>query len=277
MYSSPKVYTRTSRSGTLNGVPCTYVSGCHMCTSIQPATTPATLWDFVDNNAFRSKLLYLNPRICCQNFNYATPSLQCPINFVGSAYRKFCFTKLAFHYAPLTGSTATTTSICFAFAPEPITGGSNNVPLFASFQASAYGPSWAPLTVDCTKFLDKSKWYACENNVNAIAGSDDAELYSVLQGTFMVAGDSTGLATTVLQGLIFMEYEIALYEMGPQEIGTHPAFTTPLRNKKIEQLQSESSSSNSADESKTNQPGAAASPPMEFVVVPSSTGKCEVV
>lgn len=213
---------RSSGMRNINGTPAHIFTG--MC-AIQSVGTSATgTIAFYDAANVASTLSYLNPRICCQNSNFSVPSGYCPIGVISQAYRKYCFTKVKYHYIPTSASTGTSVPVAFAFEPELVTTSSlgTTVMAYANFEASMYGPYWSGCSLDVTKYLDRSKWYRGEINSNAY----NATWLEGIQGTLMCAPFPTTLLNTIL-GMICLEFELAVYELGPTEVASAPALLTP--------------------------------------------------
>lgn len=196
---------------------------------VQALFTNASSVPVFTSNSVDSNYMYLNPRICAQNANYDVPLKQCPISTIACAFRKFCFLKVRLHYVPTVASTTETYGTIVAFDPSVITSTSlaNNFMSYANVEASAYGPVWKQYTLDVSKWLDKSRWYYTETSAN-IASS--IETMSSIQGTFMLApipfvninGDPVPYANP---GLFFLEFEVALSELGPTEMRISPALS----------------------------------------------------
>jgi hypothetical protein len=214
---------RSSGMRNVNGTPAHIFTG--MC-AIQSVGTSATgVIGFYDAANVSSTLSYLNPRICCQNSNYSVPGGYCPIGVIAQAYRKFAFTKVKYHYIPTSASTGTSVPVAFAFEPELVTTSSlgTTVMAYANFEASMYGPYWSGNTLDVTKYLDRSKWYRGEINSN----SYNATWLEGIQGTLMCAPFTTSILNTIL-GMICLEFELAVYELGPTEVSSAPTLSTPV-------------------------------------------------
>ncbi len=212
------------RSGRLHGSPCHFITGT--CAFQNYSSNAGSGAVFQDGSGNQSVYVYLNPRICCQNAGYGTPLGLCPIGVVSQPWRKFCFTKLRIHYVPTVTSTAQVGAMALAFDPEVITTSSlssSAIMAYANFESSMYGPMWNPNSLDVTPFLDKSKWYYGETPVAVSTSLLSSES---IQGTLLLCG-TTLPAVSTTYGMFFMEFELALSELGPVEVFTAPALRRP--------------------------------------------------
>lgn len=191
------------------------------CAVQNVATGPGSTLTFLDGAGNLSPFMYLNPRICCQNSAYSVPQGNCPIGVIAQPFRKYSFRSLKLHYEPTSTSTTLGFFVAAMFDPEVIA--SSSLPAtqmaFANFEASAYGPVWAPWTLDLTKWIDRSKWYFGETPgtiaTSLIAGQ-------AIQGTVQLCANA-GAAASTIYGLMIMEFELALSELGPTEVFSAPA------------------------------------------------------
>lgn len=175
---------------------------------------------FQDGGVTQANIAYINPRICCQNAVYNVPAGFCPIGVIAQPYRRFSFRKLKIHYRPTAATTSNSGVIAFAYDPEVIvTTGLNSVMAYANFEASVYGPMWSNLTLDLTPYIDKSRWFYGETPAT-IGTSLIAS--QAIQGSLMLYGSTLPAANTAY-GMFFMEFELALSELGPTEVFTVPA------------------------------------------------------
>jgi hypothetical protein len=176
---------------------------------------------FQDSNNNQSSFVYLNPRICCQNSAYNVPAGNCPIGVIAQPFRKFSFRKAVLHYLPTAASTTNTSSIAVAYDPEVVTSSSlgSSVMAYANFEASAYGPVWQTFTLNLTPFLDRSRWYMAETpsaiNTSVYASQN-------IQGTIMLCPTAQA-ANSTLYGMFYLDFELALSELGPTEVFSVPA------------------------------------------------------
>lgn len=192
------------------------------CAFQQLASNGSNVLQFNDTSGYAS-FCYMNPRICCQNANYQSPAGMCPIGVIAQPFRRFSFRKLRIHYQPLFATTATSGVVALAFDPEVITTSSiGTIMGYANFEASSYGPVWMPQTLDLTKWIDRSKWYFGETPAN-IATSLIAS--QSIQGTLMVC-PTVMTSPNVAYGMLFMEFELALSELGPTEVFSAPALSS---------------------------------------------------
>jgi len=221
---------RGSRSGSINsitvtgtrmvnGSPATIVRG--RC-AFQGLTTTGTQGiQFQDAGAATSNYVYMNPRICCQNSNYGVPQGYCPIGVIAQPWRRFCFLKARVVYEPLSVTTSNTGTIAMAYDPEVITTSSLTTAMgYANFQCSAYAPVWSRVTLNLTPYLDRSKWFYAETP-SAIATSTIST--QCIQGTLMLWFNQSSIPASTIFGMAFLEFELALNEMGPTEVFTGPA------------------------------------------------------
>jgi hypothetical protein len=187
------------------------------------STNAGSAFIFQDASANQAQFMYLNPRICCQNAVYATPAGNCPIGVIAQAFRKYSFRRLRLHFQPTAAATSMSATVAYCFDPEVLTTSSlgASVMNYANFEASAYGPVWKASVLDCTPWLDRSKWYYGETPA-VLATSLIAA--NAIQGTITLCGN-TGPGASSTYGMFFMEFELALSELGPTEIYTAPAIT----------------------------------------------------
>jgi hypothetical protein len=176
---------------------------------------------FRDSNTNIANEVYLNPRICCQNAAYNVPAGYCPIGVISQAYRKFQFTKLRVHYVPTNSTTYTTNTVAIAFEPSYVGTASlaaNNM-AYANFEASMYGPCWTPLSMDLTRFLDRSRWFRGEINSSSAANA----MAEAVQGTLLLSKLVQVNEPNREMGMIWIDFELAMYELGPTEVSSQPA------------------------------------------------------
>lgn len=214
--NSFKMRSKTSR---VLGSPAHIFTG--MCAFQNLITNSSGQFMFQDGTGNVSNLVYMNPRICCQNSGYGVPAGLCPIGVIAQPFRKYSFRKLVIHYQPTNASTALSGTIAFAYDPEVITTSSlGPTPMaYANFEASAYGPMWTSLKLDVTKWLDRSKWFYGETSSTLATSLIAAQS---IQGTLMLC-NAVGPAVEKNFGMFFMEYELALSELGPTEVFTFPS------------------------------------------------------
>jgi len=220
--TTPKFKFSNLGTRTLFGIPAHIFSGS--CAIQNVVYDAGGICRFSDANTNIANECYLNPRICCQNAAYNVPAGYCPIGVVSQAYRKFQFTKVRYHYLPVNSQSTDVSTVAFAFEPSYIatTTLGANVMAYANFECSMYGPAWQPLTLDVTKFLDKSRWFSGEINSAAVANA----FTMAVQGTLQCAKlTSTRVNNQV--GIICLEFELAMYELGPTEVSTQPALLAP--------------------------------------------------
>lgn len=187
------------------------------------ATDASNLWVFQDSSSAKLDKVYLNPRICCQNTAYNTPAGLCPIGVIAQPFRRYTFLKCVIRYVPTNVGTSSASAIAFAFDPEVIATSavSTTTMAFANFEASVYGPVWAPLSLDLTPWMDHSRWFYGETPATIATSLIAAQS---IQGTLMCCSSISGLTANSIYGLMYMDYTLALNELGPTEVFTGPAF-----------------------------------------------------
>jgi hypothetical protein len=211
-----------TRTGKLFGDDCTFIAGSCMVQGVQTGVGGVPV--FFDGATNASNFIYLNPSICCQNTNYNSPTMDCPIQLISSAYRKFQFTKLRMKYNPVYGNSNAAGGLGFAYLADLSIGApSNNISSILRYECSVVAPIWEPQILDLTDFLDKSKWYTREINVTPLVNTSYGILNSI-QGTLMVSTDVVSATSTTL-GFVTFEYEIALMEIGPVQGSAGPSYT----------------------------------------------------
>jgi len=185
------------------------------------ATNAGPTFVFSDANANLSSFMYMNPRICCQNATYNVPLGNCPIGVIAQAFRKYSFRRLVLCYEPTTTNTNLSGVVAVMYDPEVIATSSlgGTTMAFANYECSKYGPMWAPWKLDITPFLDRSKWFYSETPTT-IATSLIAS--QSIQGTVQLCSAS-GPAVATLYGMFWLDFELALSELGPTEVFTAPA------------------------------------------------------
>jgi hypothetical protein len=183
---------------------------------------------FKDAGGGESPFMYLNPRICCQNSSYATPAGNCPIGVIAQAFRKFSFRRLRLTYEPTAANTTYSIPVAYMYDPEVITTSAlvSTVMGFANVEASVYGPVWAPSSLDITPWLDKSKWFYGETPANIATSLISSQS---IQGTVQVCANNAGFSATLL-GMFYMDFELALCELGPTELFSAPALKAPAQS-----------------------------------------------
>lgn len=191
-------------------------------------TTGTGVINFFDGTAAAS-IVYMNPRICCQNSNYNTPQGKCPIGVIAQPFRKYSFRKLRISYEPTSTSTTMQGALALAYDPEVMSNisfSTTTVMNFANFEASAVGSVWAPLSLDLTKWLDRSKWFYGETptdpGASYIASQAIQGSLILCQSTVMEGGAT---ANGRYLGMFFMDFELALSELGPTEVFTNPVLS----------------------------------------------------
>lgn len=188
-------------------------------------TTGAGVINFFDGTT-AATIAYMNPRICCQNNGYNNPTGKCPIGVIAQPFRKYSFRKLRITYEPTSTSTTMQGAIALAYDPEVVAAISftgSTVMNYANFEASAVGSVWSPLTLDLTKWLDRSKWFYGETpsdpGASLISSQSIQGSLMLCQSTVMEGGAT---ANSRYLGMFFMDYELALSELGPTEVFTVP-------------------------------------------------------
>jgi len=191
----------------------------------------------VDAAGLGADYIKVNPRLMCQNSNFNVPVQNNPLTRVACAFRKFVFLRLKFEYIPLSATTANPFAIAFAFVPDASVrpyGPSLQTINLAMYDSSSYGAYWQPHCVDATPVLDKSRWYNCEFQELGTEANGE----TTLQGYFAInAADkvaSGGNITSV--GLIVADYELALCDLGPTDIGGTPSLSRAALSKDEEAL-----------------------------------------
>jgi len=194
-----------------------------MCAFQNFATNAGGTAVFQDGGGNQSTFVYLNPRICCQNNNYSSPAGNCPIGVIAQPWRKYSFRKLKIHYRPTSATTSTSGSMAVAFDPEVVTTSSLSATVmsFANFEASMYGPVWANNCLDLTPYLDRSKWFYAETSASP---STSVLAENSIQGTLLLCPINESV-TSFIFGMFFMEFELALNELGPTEVFSVPALS----------------------------------------------------
>jgi len=185
------------------------------------ATDAGPTFRFSDAGANVTSYMYLNPRICCQNFAYNVPAGNCPIGVISQAFRKYSFRRLVLRYEPTTANTNLSGVVAVMYDPEVISTSSlGATPMaYANFEASEYGPMWAPWSFNVTPYLDRSKWFYGETPANIGTSLISAQS---IQGTFQLC-NAAGPALNTNYGMFWFEFELALSELGPTEVFTAPA------------------------------------------------------
>lgn len=178
---------------------------------------------FRDASGSTTSYVYLNPRICCQNATYNTPAGNCPIGVIAQPFRRFSFRSLRLVYEPTSVSTSSVGTVAVAFDPEVVVTATmgTSVMAYANFEASRYGPVWAPWTLDLTRWIDRSKWYFGETPATIATSLLSS---NAIQGTLMLA-PVPGPAADTIYGMFHLEFELALSELGPTEVFSSPALS----------------------------------------------------
>lgn len=256
-----------SGMGKVLGSPAHILRGRCAVQNFAANATPAAV--FQDALGYQANYMYLNPRICCQNIAYQTPAGNCPIGVMAQPWRKYSFRRVVLHYQPCAASTANQSYLAVCYDPEVITTSpmvTGTLMSVANFEAAAYGPIWAPLSLDITPYLDLSRWFYSETPTTL-----STSLLSTqnIQGTFIL--NASTQQANIIYGMFFLEFELALSEMGPTEAYSAPA---------VSESSSSSSSSSSArpTSAASQQLGLTSSPPVlsngeskeEFVLVAKS-------
>ncbi len=187
-------------------------------------TNAGSAFVFTDSGGNQSNYIYMNPRICCQNTGYSVPAGYCPIGVISQPYRRFSFRRVILHYVPTSASTSMAGTVALAYDPEVITTSTlgTQVMAFANFEASVFGPVWSPLSLDITRFLDRSKWFYSETGATLATSLLSSQS---IQGTILLCG-STGPAVSTYYGMFQLEFELALDELGPVEVYSAPALSS---------------------------------------------------
>jgi len=228
-YKMPKQYNSPGAGHTFLGTPCTRFVGRHLIGNTLTVSGAANTTTIAFPDGTTSNYVYMNPRICCQGSNYNTnPSPACPITRIASAYEKFCFVRASIEYVPLGAGTSLPNSHSFGFVPDCETTVSatllTNRIAMAMLESSTLIPVWRPGHLDLTPYLDKSRWYDCEID-NATLASTYEKLTSVIQGVVVLCNDNGGVVTAQSSfGLIYMAYELVVYDMGPFDLGATPLY-----------------------------------------------------
>lgn len=175
---------------------------------------------FQDNAGTNTYYVPLNPRVCCQTSNFHIPNMLCPIGMISCAYRYFCFTKLKLHYTPLAAPTTDSSVVQFAFVPDQSVGLNLDGNTLRMIEASTYAVCWQSQTLDVTPFLDRSRWFRSETTNTPTNG--DATRWCA--GVLACRSPLAGLGAPAQLGVITMEYEVMLEELGPSEIMTNPGY-----------------------------------------------------
>jgi len=207
----------TNRPSTFLGVKSTIYTGRMFCQSI--ASTAGSAMNFTDTSGNQGIVAYLNPRIICQNNGYSTPS-NCPLSRFTSAFRNFAFTALRFVYQPLAANVTDTSSFALAFDPQVIdtlSGGLTSTSL-AQMECSTFGPTWAPMVLDCTPYLVKNRWYSAE--IDGIDTTDWNDGESI-QGSVICIGSATTASHTY--GFLYAEFELHVSDMGLTTLAQQPS------------------------------------------------------
>lgn len=209
-----------ARSGKLFGDDCMFIVGS--CMVQQISTTISGAPTFVDGAATASNYMYINPSVCCQNSNYSTPTLDCPIQLISVAYRKYQFTRLRARFNPVYGNAAASGALGLAYVSDLTVGSpSSGISTLLRYECSSVAPIWQAQVLDLTDFLDKSKWYTREIN-HASLNTTAYGILNSIQGTLICSSDITSSLSTVL-GFVSFEFEIALMEIGPVQGSSGPS------------------------------------------------------
>jgi hypothetical protein len=231
-------YTSTKRDHTFVGLGTRMVLGspAHIfsgrCAVQNLYSTAGSTFSFADAGGNVSSFMYLNPRICCQNTTYQSPQGNCPIGVIAQAFRKFSFRKLVLCYQPTAAATTMSATVAYCFDPEVLatTSLGANVMNYANFEASSYGPVWKASKLDMTPWLDRSKWYYGETGGAMATSIINA---NAVQGTVTLCSNAATAASTTY-GMFFLEFELALSELGPTEVYTAPTLKQPDSDEKKE-------------------------------------------
>jgi hypothetical protein len=222
-----KQFTSNPGPSRFLGTPSTVVRG--RCQVQQIYTEASYHPQFLDlASSTPNNVLYINPTTVGQNSGWATVVVNCAIQQVGGGFRRFCFSKLWFEYEPTGVSTTDTSPFALCYTPDPcttISGGT--VAAISSVECSVFGPIWKPAVLNCTDFLDRSKWYMREVD-NTGAPPTGSAVFESIQGTLHINYADTAASASKVYGMLSMGYEVHFLEQAPINFSTGPTSENPV-------------------------------------------------